>query len=205
MRGHPRRPLLSVKRFVDLGLCAVALPVLLPLVAITGLAIRLDSPGPILYSQFRTGRNGARFRMYKFRTMVRDAEARKASLMHLNIVEPPAFKILNDPRITRVGRFLRRASIDEIPQLINVARGEMTLVGPRPTTYDASSYDSWHTARLEVPPGITGLWQVAGRNDTLRLDERVRLDLRYIARMSLWTDIVILARTVGAVIRRSGA
>jgi lipopolysaccharide/colanic/teichoic acid biosynthesis glycosyltransferase len=125
--------------------------------------------------------------------------------MHLNIVEPPAFKILNDPRITRVGRFLRRASIDEIPQLINVARGEMTLVGPRPTTYDASSYDSWHTARLEVPPGITGLWQVAGRNDTLRLDERVRLDLRYIARMSLWTDIVILARTVGAVIRRSGA
>lgn len=201
----PSHRYLPVKRVLDLAVCIVAAPVVLPLLGLIALAVKVDSPGSILFSQVRTGRNGERFRMYKFRSMVRNAEELKASLQHLNVVEPPAFKVLNDPRVTRTGRLLRASSLDELPQLLNVVRGEMSLVGPRPTTYDASSYQLWHTARLDVPPGITGLWQVSGRNDTRFVDERVRLDLRYIARMSLRTDLAILLRTVGAMVRRSGA
>lgn len=205
MHRHPHASYLRAKRWFDLAVCAALAPVLVPFGAFVSVAIKLDSPGSVLFSQYRTGRNGERFRMYKFRTMVRNAEELKASLMHLNIVEPPAFKILNDPRVTRVGRVLRATSLDELPQLINVVRGEMSLVGPRPTSYDASTYSRWHTERLEVPPGITGLWQVDGRNETLLVDERVRLDLRYVARMSFLTDLRILLLTAGAVVRRSGA
>ena len=129
------------------------MPLVAPALLICAIAIRLDSPGPILFTQQRTGQHGIRFGMYKFRTMVRDAEALKASLMHLNIHPPPDFKIIDDPRITRVGRFLRKTSLDELPQAVNVLRGEMSLVGPRPTSFAASTYDLWHTERLEAVPG----------------------------------------------------
>jgi lipopolysaccharide/colanic/teichoic acid biosynthesis glycosyltransferase len=141
--------------------------------------------------------------MWKFRTMVANAEDLKAGLAHLNVLPPPDFKIPDDPRITRVGRFLRATSLDELPQLVNVMRGNMSLVGPRPTSFPATSYDLWHTQRLDVAPGITGLWQVEGRNE-MTFDERLRLDAQYIRRMSLRTDVVLLARTAGAVLRRSG-
>ncbi len=195
---------LRVKRLLDLGLCLVAMPVVAPLLLLVALAIRLDSPGPVVFSQQRTGRHGRRFAMYKFRTMVRNAEELKASLAHLNILPPPDFKIPNDPRITRVGRFLRTTSLDELPQIWNVLRGEMSLVGPRPTSFAPSTYSLWHTARLEVTPGITGLWQVFGRN-AMTFDERLRLDIAYIRSMSLRTDLRILWLTVWSVIRKSGA
>src|SRR5512132_2638565 len=203
-RHGPRRHHLAVKRLFDLvgGLLMLALA--LPLIALCALAIRLDSPGPVVFAQLRTGRDGRRFRMLKFRTMLANAEELKASLTHLNVLPPPDFKIPHDPRITRVGRFLRATSLDELPQLVNVLRGEMSLVGPRPTSFPASSYDLWHTQRLDVRPGITGLWQVEGRNAT-SFDERLRLDARYIRHMSLRQDLVLLGRTVGAIVRRSGA
>lgn len=192
------------KRVLDLVVCALALVVVLPVLLLCALMIRLDSPGPVVFAQMRTGRDGRRFRMWKFRTMVRDAEELKPALAHLNILAPPDFKILDDPRITTVGRFLRATSLDELPQLFNVIRGEMSLVGPRPTSFEASTYDLWHTRRLDVAPGITGLWQIEGRNVT-SFDERLRLDAKYIRTMSLRLDIVLLLRTVGSVVRRSGA
>ena len=200
----PSRRYRAAKRVLDLTVCALALVVVLPVLVLCALAIRLDSPGPVVFGQMRTGRDGRRFRMWKFRTMVRDAEELKPTLAHLNILAPPDFKILDDPRVTTVGRFLRATSLDELPQLFNVIRGEMSLVGPRPTSFPASSYDLWHTRRLDVAPGITGLWQIEGRNIT-SFDERLRLDARYIRTMSLRLDIVLLLRTVGSVVRRSGA
>jgi lipopolysaccharide/colanic/teichoic acid biosynthesis glycosyltransferase len=193
-----------LKRVFDVSICLLMLLVALPIMAMCALAIRLDSPGPMLFSQTRTGRDGRRFRMMKFRTMLANAEELKASLAHLNVLPPPDFKIPEDPRITRVGRFLRATSLDELPQLFNVLRGEMSLVGPRPTSFPASTYDLWHTQRLDVPPGMTGLWQVEGRNATT-FDDRLRLDAQYIRQMSLRSDVVLLFRTVGSVVRRSGA
>jgi len=192
------------KRSLDIALCLMALPVLIPVAVFVALAIRLDSPGAVMFPQWRTGRDGSRFKMLKFRTMVHDAEERKAELAHLNILPPPDFKIPDDPRITRVGRVLRRTSLDELPQVINVLRGDMTLVGPRPTSFAASTYALWHTARLEATPGITGLWQVTARG-TSSFDVRLRLDLEYLENMSLLTDLRILWRTVSAVLDRSGA
>jgi lipopolysaccharide/colanic/teichoic acid biosynthesis glycosyltransferase len=165
--------------------------------------VRLDSPGPVIFSQVRTGQHGTRFRMHKFRTMVSNAEELKEELRHLSILPAPDFKLLDDPRITRVGRILRKTSLDELPQVINVLRGEMSIVGPRPTSFAPATYDLWHTVRLEVPPGITGLWQVQGRNETT-FDERLRLDVDYIRRMSLFLDLAIIARTAAAVVRRAG-
>src|SRR6187551_3482007 len=179
---------------MDLVLCVAALPVLLPVLGLVALAVRLDSPGPIVFRQQRTGRDGQRFWMYKFRTMVRDAEAMKASLAHLNILPPPDFKIPNDPRITRVGRFLRKTSLDELPQVWNVLRGEMSVVGPRPTSFAATTYRLWHMERLEVRPGITGIWQVRARG-TSTFDERLRMDIEYIDRMSLLLDLQIILWT----------
>ena len=144
-------------------LCLGLLTVCLPVLALCALAVRLDSPGPGAVRQLRTGRDGRRFRMYKFRTMVENAEELKASLAHLNVLPAPDFKIPNDPRITRVGKLLRATSLDELPQLLNVLRGDMSLVGPRPTSFAPSTYELWHTHRLDVPPGLTGLWQVEGR------------------------------------------
>jgi lipopolysaccharide/colanic/teichoic acid biosynthesis glycosyltransferase len=202
LRGPSRRYLVA-KRALDLVVCSVLLLLALPVMAACALAIRLDTAGPIVFAQMRTGRDARRFRMWKFRTMVANAEELKAGLAHLNVLPPPDFKIPDDPRITRVGRFLRATSLDELPQLVNVMRGNMSLVGPRPTSFPATSYDLWHTQRLDVAPGITGLWQVEGRNE-MTFDERLRLDAQYIRRMSLRTDVVLLARTAGAVLRRSG-
>ena len=203
MPSAPRGYLWS-KRVFDLVLCLLALPLVLPVLLLCALAVRLDTPGSVVFTQSRTGRHGRRFKMFKFRTMVQNAEELKASLQHLNILPPPDFKILDDPRITRVGRFLRKTSLDELPQIINVMRGEMSLVGPRPTSFAATTYDLWHTSRLEVVPGITGLWQVKGRNNTT-FDERLRLDIEYIRRMSLRLDFKILLMTVGSVFSRAGA
>jgi lipopolysaccharide/colanic/teichoic acid biosynthesis glycosyltransferase len=199
----PRDGLLGAKRAMDLTTCVLMAPLVAPLLVGCAIAVRVDSPGPVLFRQQRTGRHGRRFQMYKFRTMVRNAEALKAELAHLNVLPPPDFKIPNDPRITRVGRFLRKTSLDELPQILNVLRGDMTLVGPRPTSFASHTYSTWHTERLEVPPGITGLWQVRGRNNTT-FDERLRLDIDYIRNMSLWLDIRILLETVSSVVRRSG-
>ena len=191
------------KRALDLTLCALALPVVLPVMALCAVAIRLESPGPVLFAQQRTGQHGVRFPMFKFRTMVQNAEELKASLQHLNILPPPDFKIPNDPRITRVGGFLRKTSLDELPQILNVIRGEMSIVGPRPTSFAASTYDLWHSERLEVVPGITGLWQIKGRG-TMTFDERLRLDIEYIERRSTMLDLRLIAETALAVFKGSG-
>ena len=193
----------TAKRALDITLIVLAVPIVVPVLLLIALAVRMDSPGPILFTQRRVGQNGVTFNMYKFRTMVQNASELKASLAHLNVLPPPDFKIINDPRITRIGRFLRKSSLDELPQLINVLRGEMSLVGPRPTDFGLNDYLLWHTERLEVPPGITGLWQVRGRHST-SFDERLRLDIAYIDRMSLWCDLQILLLTVGAVVRGTG-
>jgi lipopolysaccharide/colanic/teichoic acid biosynthesis glycosyltransferase len=202
LRPPTHRYLVS-KRVLDVVVCLLLLAVVVPALAACALAIALDSPGPIFFAQERTGRDGRRFRMLKLRTMVADAEERKAALAHLNVLPPPDFKIPDDPRITRVGRFLRATSLDELPQVLNVLRGDMSLVGPRPTSFSANSYDLWHTHRLDVVPGITGLWQIEGRNVTT-FDERLRLDVQYIRRRSLLFDLQLLARTVLVVLRRSG-
>jgi lipopolysaccharide/colanic/teichoic acid biosynthesis glycosyltransferase len=192
------------KRALDLGLSLLALPIVLPVGLLCVLAIRLESPGPVLFAQQRTGQHGVRFPMFKFRTMVQNAEELKASLQHLNILPPPDFKIPNDPRITRVGGFLRKTSLDELPQILNVIRGEMSIVGPRPTSFAASTYDLWHSERLEVVPGITGLWQIKGRG-TMTFDERLRLDIEYIERRSTMLDLRLIAETALAVFKGSGA
>ncbi|MGH3036199.1 MAG: sugar transferase [Gaiellaceae bacterium] len=197
-------PYLVGKRAFDLTVCLLLLPVVLPLLLLCALAVFLDSPtGSVHIAQTRTGKDGARFRMLKFRTMVPNAEALKPALAHLNERPWPDFKITNDPRITRVGHFLRQTSLDELLQLINVVKGEMSLVGPRPTSFEPSTYSFWHTYRLEVTPGITGLWQVEGRNKT-NFDERLRLDIEYIRRRSFLLDLKILLKTVPTVFRRSG-
>lgn len=205
-----REPLLSprayarARRAIDLVLAGIALPILLPLLALLALAVRIDSPGAAFYTQLRTGRGGRRFRMFKLRTMVENADELKEKYAHLNELSPPDFKITDDPRVTRVGRFLRRTSLDELPQLLNVLRGDMSLVGPRPTSFSADTYSLWHTARLEVQPGLTGLWQVSGRNE-LDFDERLRLDIAYIRNRSLRLDLLLILKTFGAVFTGRGA
>ncbi|HBY96462.1 MAG TPA: sugar transferase [Chloroflexi bacterium] len=210
-RFNPNRRLLRgqayfrVKRALDLLLCILALPFLLAAFALCALLIKLDSPGgPILFRQQRTGRAGRRFWMYKFRTMVPNAEEMKQQLIHLNELQWPDFKITDDPRITRVGRLLRKTSLDELPQIVNVVKGDMSLVGPRPTSFDHNTYRLWQTERLDVVPGITGLWQIVGRAET-EFDERLRLDIAYIERQSIWFDINILTRTILAVFEGRGA
>jgi len=198
----PRRQV--AKRAFDLVLALLLLPIVLPLLLLIAAAVRLDTPGPVVFTQLRTGRNGRRFRMFKFRTMVRNAEELKASLQHLNFLPPPDFKIIDDPRITRVGKFLRKTSLDELPQILNVLSGEMSFVGPRPTSFAPDTYSLWHTERLEVTPGITGLWQVKGRN-SMTFDERLRLDIQYVRTWSFRLDLRILAMTAGAVFARAGA
>ena len=192
------------KRLLDLGLCVAVLPAAGLLMAACGLMIWLDDGGPILFRQMRTGRGGRRFRMYKFRTMVRNATELKQELLHLNEHSGPDFKLSEDPRVTRVGRFLRKSSLDELPQIWNVLKGDMSLVGPRPTSFPMDTYSLWQTERLEVLPGITGLWQVHGRSD-IDFDDRVRLDIEYVERRSLLLDLQILLRTVTAVFRQEGA
>lgn len=192
------------KRIMDVALCLIALPIVLPIMAIIAIAVWCDDPGPVLFKQRRTGRGGRRFCMYKFRTMLKNAEELKARFAHLNELCWPDFKITNDPRITRIGRLLRKTSLDELPQIFNVLNGTMSLVGPRPTSFDVTTYELWHTERLEVLPGITGLWQISGRSD-INFDDRLRLDVEYIERQSLALDLYILWKTVAAVITQKGA
>lgn len=195
----------QLKRVMDLVLCLMAMPLLLLVGLICAMLIKIESPGgPVLFKQQRTGRGGRRFGMYKFRTMVPNAEELKKELMHLNELQWPDFKITNDPRVTRVGRILRKTSLDELPQLLNVIKGDMSLVGPRPTSFASSTYLLWQTERLDTMPGLTGLWQVVGRAQT-EFDERLRLDIAYIERQSIWFDIYLLFQTVAAVAKARGA
>jgi lipopolysaccharide/colanic/teichoic acid biosynthesis glycosyltransferase len=192
------------KRLIDIVVSLLSLPVVVPVLLLCALAIRIDSPGKPFFSQLRTGRGGHRFRMFKLRTMVQNAAELKEKYAHLNELSWPDFKITDDPRCTRVGRFLRKTSLDELPQVFNVLLGDMSLVGPRPTSFAADTYSLWHTARLDVKPGLTGLWQVSGRYQ-LDFDERLRLDIAYIRHRSLALDLYILFRTVGAVFSGRGA
>lgn len=199
------RAYLMAKRLLDIFLVLIASPLLLPLMALCALLIKLESPdGPVFFMQERTGKGGRRFRMYKFRTMVPDAEKLKAQLAQLNELQWPDFKVTNDPRITRIGKILRKTSLDELPQVLNIMRGEMSLVGPRPTSFSAETYQLWHTERLDVSPGLTGLWQIEGRG-SMEFEDRVRLDVAYIKRRGLWMDFMILVRTVTAVVEQRGA
>ena len=192
------------KRALDLSLCLLVLPIALPILAVCALLVRISSRGPIFFVQERTGWGGRRFKMVKFRTMVVGAALMKAELKSQNVMGGPDFKMENDPRVTSVGRILRKTSLDESPQLFNILRGDMSLVGPRPTSFEANTYDLWHTERLEVVPGLTGLWQVRGRGD-IDFDERVRLDIAYVRNCSMALDLSILLRTVPAVLSQRGA
>ena len=199
----PVRGLLA-KRALDLAGAVTALILMAPALVLIAVLIKLDSPGPVFYAAPRAGRKGRPFRCYKFRTMVRDADALKDALREQNQRQGPFFKITSDPRITRVGRFLRRYSLDELPQLLNVARGEMSLVGPRPHPLDdVSAYAIEHLARLDVIPGMTGLWQVTARRDP-SFQTGMKLDIDYIHSWSLGMDMRILLKTVNAVWRGSG-
>lgn len=199
-----RREYQLFKRFLDVVVCLVAMPFALPLLAISALAVWLEDGRPVMFTQLRTGRGGRRFRIYKFRTMVKNAEELKQQYWHLNRMSGPEFKLDDDPRVTRVGAFLRKTSLDEIPQLFNVLKGDMSLVGPRPTSFDASKYVLWQTERLEVLPGITGLAQVSGRSE-LSFEEKLRLDIEYVERRSLWLDLQILLRTAVVLLSHRGA
>lgn len=194
------------KRLVDIVVSSLAVVLLLPVMLLIALAIRLTSPGPILFAQERLGMNKRRFRISKFRTMVVDAEQRMAQVEHLNQSQGPTFKLKNDPRITGIGSFLRKTSLDELPQLINVLQGDMSLVGPRPLPlrdYNGLSAD-WHRRRFSVKPGITCLWQITGRS-SIGFDRWMELDMDYIDRWSIWLDLEILIKTIPAVLRGTGA
>ncbi len=193
------------KRAFDLALSLTALFLLAPLLAVVAIAIKITSKGPIIFTQERLGLGGKTFKMYKFRTMNQNAELQKASLAAMNEHSGPAFKMKKDPRITKIGGFLRRFSIDELPQLLNIVLGDMTIVGPRPPLRsEVQQYENWQKMRLSVKPGLTCIWQVSGRS---RIDFAtwVRMDLRYIEKASLVLDIIIIAKTFSAVIRADGA
>jgi exopolysaccharide biosynthesis polyprenyl glycosylphosphotransferase len=197
---------LLAKRVVDAGVSLIALIVLAPLMITVAILIKLTSPGPVLFSQDRVGMNQRRFRIYKFRSMVVDAEEKKKQLAHLNeIADGPAFKMKNDPRITRIGRFIRKTSIDELPQLFNVLHGEMSLVGPRPPLpEEVKRYEWLFRKRLSVKPGITCVWQISGRSNTT-FERWMEMDNEYIDNWSFWLDLKILVKTVPAVLLGRGA
>jgi exopolysaccharide biosynthesis polyprenyl glycosylphosphotransferase len=194
-----------IKRAMDLTIALIGLILLLPFFALMALLIKLDSDGPVFFSQIRVGKDEKLFACYKFRSMRQGAEAEQAQLSTLNEADGPIFKIRDDPRITRVGRFLRRSSLDELPQLFNILMGHMSIVGPRPAPpSEVQRYQPWHKRRLEVPPGMTGLWQVSGRSE-LSFDEMVLLDLYYIEHWSPVLDVQIMLRTIPTVITGEGA
>lgn len=196
---------LVLKRAVDLLITTMVGILTLPVTVLIALAIRVDSVGPVIYQQTRIGKNGKPFTCYKFRSMVTDADELRGTLVKLNEATGPLFKVRNDPRQTRVGRLLRRYSLDELPQLYNVLRGEMSLIGPRPNLpYEVEQYQEWHKKRLSVSPGLTGLWQVSGRSD-LTFDEMVLLDIYYVENWSLALDLHILLRSIPAVLKGRGA
>jgi exopolysaccharide biosynthesis polyprenyl glycosylphosphotransferase len=194
-----------VKRALDLMLSSLGLLAVLPIWLLIVAAIRVESPGPAIFVQERVGLRGRRFRFYKFRSMYVDAEKRLADVMTQNEVDGPVFKIRNDPRVTRVGALLRRTSLDELPQLVNVLMGEMSLVGPRPPLpREVEQYRPSDAVRLNVKPGLTCLWQISGRSN-VSFDDWMELDREYIRNLSLWLDVSILLRTVGAVLTMRGA
>jgi exopolysaccharide biosynthesis polyprenyl glycosylphosphotransferase len=208
VRGaQPQRMARAIKRGMDIVIAAILLVLSAPLIALTALAIRLDSPGPIFNTQTRVGKGGRPFAFYKFRSMYVDAEKQQEALAQtLGVTERRIFKDRNDPRRTRVGRIIRRLSIDEIPQFFNILRGDMSLVGPRPPLpSEVANYAPHHLKRLEVIGGLTGLWQVSGRSDIEHFEETVIMDTYYIDNWSLALDLKILMRTVLAVISRTGA
>ncbi len=196
---------LTIKRGFDILLSALGILISVPIILLTAIPLKLESKGPLFFSQERVGRNGRVFRIFKLRSMYADAEQRKAELMEQNEMQGPMFKMKNDPRITKVGRFIRATSIDELPQLVNVLRGDMSLVGPRPPLVEEfSQYESAAKRRLSMRPGLTGLWQVSGRNEVPEFEEVVRMDLKYIDNWSLRLDVQILLRTIGVVISCNG-
>jgi exopolysaccharide biosynthesis polyprenyl glycosylphosphotransferase len=202
--GHVPELGLLLKRVMDMLLATATLLVLAPLLAVIALAVKLDSHGPVLYFSERIGKKGRVFRCIKFRTMVRDADQRRAEVQHMNERDGVLFKISNDPRITQLGRFLRRYSLDELPQFINVLRGDMSIVGPRPPlASEVRKYKLSHLRRLDVMPGITGLWQVQARQDP-SFDNYISLDVSYVDNWSIWLDLKILARTVAVVVAGTG-
>jgi exopolysaccharide biosynthesis polyprenyl glycosylphosphotransferase len=193
-----------VKRLMDLVLASILLFITAPVLAICALLIKIDSPGPVFYMAWRVGRKGRKFRCFKLRTMITDADARKSELRSMNQRDGVTFKIVNDPRITKIGKFLRKYSIDELPQLLNILRGEMSMVGPRPHPLDDyQQYELAALRRLDVLPGITGLWQVNARHDP-SFGTNLLLDLQYIETWNIWLDIKILLRTIPQVYKGSG-
>lgn len=193
-----------LKRALDLALGSTLLFALSPILVLVAAGVRLDSPGPTLFVPARVGRNGRVFKMYKFRSMCADAEARLPELAHLNRGGNHLIRIANDPRVTRFGSFLRRTSLDELPQLVNVVKGEMSLVGPRPQSPDeVALYSDGQRQRLTVAPGMTGLWQITARDEP-RFDEWIRLDLEYIQHWSLPLDLKILFKTPAVMVRTIG-
>lgn len=196
---------LLLKRLMDASVSLAVLIVLLPMMLVVAIMIKMTSPGPVFFSQNRVGMNQRQFRLYKFRSMVADAEARKSELQHLNERDGPAFKIDNDPRTTAIGRLIRKLSIDELPQLLNVLSGEMSLVGPRPPLpEEVKRYEWLFRKRLSVKPGITCIWQISGRN-SVSFDDWMEMDHQYIENWSLWLDLKILLKTVPAVLLGRGA
>lgn len=196
---------LATKRTFDVVSSALGLVILSPLFLGVAIAIRLEDGGPVIYVQERSGKDNKPFRMYKFRTMCKDAEKLHESLLSQNELDGPAFKMKNDPRITKVGHFLRKTSIDELPQLLNILKGEMSVVGPRPLpTYETAKCTEYQKQRLAVTPGLTCYWQCSGRND-IEFDEWMELDFKYIREQSIGTDLKILLKTVKSVLGGAGA
>ena len=192
------------KRIFDILLILVSLPVVLPAFLLVMFLVKHEYPSrKVFYKQLRSGKGGNRFWMYKFQTMVPNADELKQSLMNLNILEWPDFKIVDDPRVTRLGKILRKTSIDELPQLWNVVRGDMSLVGPRPTSFSPDTYKIWQTERLDVIPGMTGLWQITERGES-QFKERLLLDIAYIQHQCMALDIEILFRTFLAIFKGKG-
>ena len=204
--GPPDGFLLRIKRIMDITVSALALILLAPLFIIIGILIKIDSRGPIFFVQERVGYNKRRFEFYKFRTMTSDAEERQAELEHLNVLSGPVFKIKDDPRVTKIGKILRKTSMDELPQLFNVLKGDMSLVGPRPLPIrDYKRFEkNWQKRRFSIRPGLTCLWQIQGRNE-LSFEKWIELDMEYIDHWSLLLDLRILVKTIPAVFRGTGA
>jgi exopolysaccharide biosynthesis polyprenyl glycosylphosphotransferase len=203
--GHVPEIGLLLKRAMDMVLSSLILIALFPALVAIAIAVKLDSRGPVFYFSERIGKKGRVFRCTKFRTMVRDAEQRRADVMHMNERDGVLFKIANDPRITRLGRFLRKYSLDELPQFYNVLRGDMSIVGPRPPiASEVREYKLNHLRRLDVTPGITGLWQVQARQDP-SFDNYISLDVTYIENWSIWLDLMIIGRTIGVVLAGTGS
>lgn len=193
------------KRCIDLTLGGLLLVVLFPVFLVIGFLVKLTSPGPIFYRWRVVGKDGKPFGSYKFRSMYQDADQRKAELQLKNEMSGPVFKLKNDPRITRLGTWLRKYSLDELPQLWSVLKGDMSLVGPRPPLQaEFERFTDWQKKKLQVKPGITGLWQISGRNDIRDFDDWVRMDLEYVRNWSLWMDFKILLRTIPVVIFGGG-